>query len=281
VAIKTIKTQTSAKDGMVMVFVPAGDFLMGSDPVKDVNTAPEEQPQHTINLKDYWIDQTDVTNAMYAAFVQATGYKTDAEKGGWGWAFTNNAWNKVNGADWQHPQGTGSSLQGLDNHPVVLVSWADSQAYCKWAGRRLPTEAEWEKAARGTDGRLFPWGDQPPAANLLNFADKNLPLDWTDKSANDGYEFTSPVGNYPAGASPYGALDMAGDAIQWVADWFSAKYYPTSPMDNPTGPASGDSHVVRGGSWTNDLISVRSASRSGDIPDERSASLGFRCAVSP
>jgi serine/threonine-protein kinase len=116
---------------------------------------------------------------------------------------------------------------------------------------------------------------------LLNFADKNLPLDWTNKAANDGYEFTSPVGSYPAGTSPYGALDMAGNVVQWVADWFSAQYYPTAPVDNPAGPASGDTRAVRGGSWINDLISVRSASRSGDTPDQRSASLGFRCAVSP
>jgi formylglycine-generating enzyme required for sulfatase activity len=188
-------------------------------------------------------------------------------------------WDDVPGADWQHPRGPGSPAE--DTHPVVHVSWNDAEAYCAWAGRRLATEAEWEKGARGPDGRLYPWGDDAPAGNLLNFADVNLNIDWADTSIDDGYAFTAPVGSYPAGASPYGALDMAGNVWEWVADWYSDTYYATSPADNPTGPASGDYRALRGGSWLiNDWV-VRAANRYRVSPIYRVDYLGFRCALSP
>jgi serine/threonine-protein kinase len=261
---------------MVQVYVPEGEFLMGSDDQFDA-----EKPQHTVYLDAYWLDQTEVTTAMFAAFVQATGYETDAEKEGSSWVYNPDGqeWESVSGADWQHPRGPGSPAE--DTHPVVHVSWNDAEAYCAWAGRRLATEAEWEKGARGPDGRLYPWGDDAPAGNLLNFADVNLNIDWADTSIDDGYAFTAPVGSYPAGASPYGALDMAGNVWEWVADWYSDTYYATSPADNPTGPASGDSRAQRGGSWDDNDRYVRAAYRFRNSPVVRLDLLGFRCALSP
>jgi len=286
-------TLVSDKDGMKLVYVPAGNLLMGSTDAQvsqaqkeDAQCSScfnEEKLQHTVYLDAYWIDQTDVTNALFAKFVAATGYQTDAEKAGSGYAFdpASDNWAYTKGANWQHPRGPNSDLQGLDQHPVVQVSWNDATAYCQWAGRRLPTEAEWEKAARGTDGRIYPWGNQPVAGNLLNFADKNLNVSWADKTIDDGYQYTSPVGHYPDGASPYGALDMAGNVWQWVNDRFSGTYYSSSPAKNPTGPTSGPNRGLRGGAWVNVIWSVRAAIRGGGPPDNRDDFGGFRCARSP
>jgi formylglycine-generating enzyme required for sulfatase activity len=278
-------TWTRPADGMVMVYVPEGDFTMGSN-----EGDSDEQPVHTVYLDAYWIDQTEVTNAMFQVFVNDTGYRTDAEKDGYAWVFDPNSasWSGVIGADWSHPRGPSSNLNGLEDHPVVQVSWNDAAAYCEWADPstgsgqvRLPTEAEWEKAARGTDGRTYPWGNRSPAGSLLNFADVNLNVDWADKDANDGYQFTAPVGSYPNGASPYGALDMAGNVWEWVADWYGETYYSQSPSSNPQGPASGTARVLRGGSWYFDEDLVRSADRYRLDPSGSDFTLGFRCALSP
>jgi eukaryotic-like serine/threonine-protein kinase len=270
-------TQTSEKDGMILVVVPAGDFQMGSD-TEDSN----EKPLHTVYLDAFWIDKTDVTNAQFAQFVNDSGYKTDAEKGGSSIVFNINSekLEVVKGADWKHPQGTVDSLKGLEKYPVTQMSWNDAAAYCKWAERRLPTEAEWEKAARGTDGRSYPWGNQPPAGNLLNFADKNLPANQSDNSIDDGYRFSSPVGNYPDGASPYGVLDMAGNVWNWVADWYDGGYYQGSPEQNPQGPSSGTTRVLRGGGWGDNANNTHSDNRVSSKPNSRGPSLGFRCAFS-
>ena len=273
-------TRAAAADGMLQVFVPAGEFSMGSTS-DDPLAYDDEQPRHTVYLDAYWIDATEVTIASFAAFVAATGYETAAERAGTGQVFSlqTQAWQTVPGADWQHPAGPGSTVAVLDDHPVGQISWSDAVAYCEWAGRRLPTEAEWEKAARGTDARAYPWGDTPPAGHLLNFADRSLSVDWADPDADDGAQFAAPVGTYPDGASPYGALDLAGNAWEWVADFSDPAYYAASPYANPPGPASGEEHVLRGGSWWAAARDVRSTVRDSvvDIPYDI---YGFRCAQS-
>jgi serine/threonine-protein kinase len=233
-----------------------------------------------VNVKPYWIDKTEVTNAMFALFVEATGYQTNAEKRGKAWAFNGTSWSDISGADWQHPQGPATNLTGLENHPVVNVSWYDAKAYCEWAGACLPSEAEWEKAARGTDGPACPWGEEAPTGNLLNFGDVNLYPDSDDQNLNDGYKFTSPVGSYPAGASPYGIFDMAGNVWEWVEYWYQELYYSIAPVTNPTGPSSGEGRVFRGGSWNHDSVDIRSSIRMWSEPFEAIDNVGFRCAIS-
>ena len=207
-------------------FVPAGEFGMGS-PASDPLAYSDEMPRHRVFLDAYWIDETEVTNSMFARFVADTGYKTTAEQLNNGQVFTltTGAWEKVSGADWRHPGGPATDITSQDGFPVGQMSWSDSAAYCEWAGRRLPTEAEWEKAARGDDARPYPWGSEAAAGNRLNFADVNLKVDWADPAIDDGYALNSPAGHYPAGASPYGALDVAGNMWEWVADWNDARYY--------------------------------------------------------
>jgi formylglycine-generating enzyme required for sulfatase activity len=275
-------TQVSNKDGMVMVYVPADEFLMGSSPA-DTEANDNEKPQHRVYLDAFWIDRTEVTNARFDSFVTETGHKTDAEKVGQSRVFnaTTKGWEWTKGADWQHPRGPGSDTTGLKQHPVVHMSWDDAVAYCRWVGRRLPTEAEWEKAARGTDGQKYPWGNKAVAGNLLNFADRNLDVSHADKSVDDGYQFTAPVGTYPEGASPYRVLDMAGNVWEWVADRYDEKYYANSPAENPPGPDSGDSRVLRGGSWNFPQGGVRAAFRTAYFPADTIDTLGFRCARSP
>jgi formylglycine-generating enzyme required for sulfatase activity len=157
------------------------------------------------------------------------------------------------------------------------MSWSDAAAYCAWAERRLPTEAEWEKAARGANARPYPWGDAQASGDLLNYADRNMPVPWADEAEDDGYVFFAPVGSYPAGASPYGALDMAGNAWEWVADFIDNNYYARSPYADPTGPESGSEHVLRGGSWWTGARDVRTAAR-GEAADFPYDVYGFRCA---
>jgi serine/threonine-protein kinase len=262
-------------DGMEMVYVPEGEFVMGSN-VGEANA----QPQHSVYLDAYWIDKTEVTNAMFALFVEATGYQTDAEQLGSSWIFDGGSWSEVSGADWQHPRGPASDLTGLNNHPVVNVSWNDALTYCEWAGSQLPSEAQWEKAARGEDERIYPWGNQDPNGDLLNFADANLNVDWATKNVNDGYEFTAPVGSYPAGASPYGALDMAGNVWEWVNDLYGETYYRDSPSSNPVGPSTGNSRVLRGGSWNHDGSDLKSFIRISANSSAAIDNFGFRCSRS-
>ncbi|MDP3768234.1 MAG: formylglycine-generating enzyme family protein, partial [Dehalococcoidia bacterium] len=214
-----------------MVLVPAGEFWMGS---KDYD---REKPRHRVHLDAFSIDKYEVTNALYGRFIQATGRAAPSY--------------------WNDSKWNGSS------QPVVGVTWHDADAYCKWAGKRLPSEAEWEKAARGTDGRKYPWGDQ-----------------WDVSKANADNELgkTAAVGSYPGGASPYGAQDMAGNVWEWVADWYDKDYYKQSPERNPRGPDSGQYRVLRGGSWHDAPYYLRTADRSSSAPDFRNYDLGFRCA---
>jgi formylglycine-generating enzyme required for sulfatase activity len=241
---------TSPVDNMLMVYVLEGDFSMGS-----VSDRLDEQPVHMVHLDAFWIDQTEVTNRMYALCV---------EKG----ACTPLA----NPISFGIP--THYNDPGFDNLPIIGVDWDMAQAYCRWAGRRLPTEAEWEKAARGTDGRTYPWGNTSPTCELANLRSVSF---GTPPCGND----MTVVGSYPAGASPYGALDMAGNAWEWVNDWYSPTYYSQSPGSNPTGPTSGDRHVLRGVSWENNWDVVRSAYRfAGNPVDYNPYIPGFRCSRS-
>jgi formylglycine-generating enzyme required for sulfatase activity/serine/threonine protein kinase len=253
-------SKVSQKDGMEMVFVPAGEFTMGSD-----DGQADEQPVHEVYLDGYWIDKFEVTNAQFAHFVEETGHKTDAERAGLAYVYFGGSWKGVNGADWRRPEGPDTSNSSRMGHPVVQVSWNDAVAYCKWAGRRLPSEAEWEKAARGTDGRIYPWGNESPSASLLNY------------NGNEGG--TTAVGSYPSGESPYGVLDMAGNVWEWVADWYDYGYYRISPDENPTGPASGAYRILRGGSWYINEVFARSAPRNRSNPVFTNVDRGFRCAV--
>jgi len=274
-----IETEIAQNNDTLMVYVPEGAFLMGSVENDDDSDA-DERPQHTIVLEAFYIDLTEVTNAMFAAFVAETNYRTDAEKTGKSYALVGSEWLEVSGADWQHPFGPSSNIDGLADHPVIHVSWNDATAYCHWARKRLPTEAEWEKAARGTGGAIYPWGNSPPAGNLVNYADINTNFEWSVKSVNDGYKYTSPVGSYPNGASPYGALDMAGNVWEWVADWYGKDYYLQSPEHNPTGPASGTIRVMRGGAWDDLIKGIRSSYRAAYAQANTNGDTGFRCASS-
>jgi formylglycine-generating enzyme required for sulfatase activity len=234
-------TTTSPVDGMTLVYVPAGPFLMGS-----TSGFGDEQPQHSVTLDAFWIDRTEVTNALYDQCVQAGACQRPRR-------------NSSNVVDiyWANEQ--------FANYPVIYVTWDDAQAYCQWAGRRLPTEAEWEKAARGADGATYPWGNQAPDKTLANYG-HNL----HDVTAVDAY---------PAGASPYGALDMAGNVMEWVVDWYSPDYYAHSPQANPTGPDSGDRRGLRGGSWIYQPNGIRAAYRYSQPSDFSDFEVGFRCVV--
>jgi eukaryotic-like serine/threonine-protein kinase len=274
-------TQVALQDGMVMVNVPGGEFLMGAK-VSEKRATDEERPLHIVLVDNFWIDRTEVSNAMFATFIEESGYQTDAEKAGWGYVWTKDGRTEAAGADWMHPQGQDSSLDGLEEYPVMLVSWNDATAYCTWVGRRLPSEAEWEKAARGIDGRFYPWGEEFDSS-FANVDDEEVFDEYmVDCSASgcDGYAKSSPVGSFEAGASPYGVLDMAGNLWEWTADYYERFYYTKASSNNPQGPAEGDRHVLRGGSWLNSDYDISTTYRAGNIPDYRSDKLGFRCVVS-
>ncbi len=257
-------------DGAEMVWVPAGEFTMGSTDVQiavalrvwpkddhkfyksifDVDNG--EKPQRKVYLDGYWMYKYEVTVEQYRKFCKATKRKMPKAPG-WGWK---------------------------ENHPMVEVSWYDAEDYAKWAGVSLPTEAQWEKASRGTDGRIYPWGYDWDATKCANSMGKEI-------------KSTKPVGSYPAGVSPYGCMDMAGNVFEWCADWYDSNYYKKAPTKNPTGPSGavafevfGESfkgaRVLRGGSWSfDDDDYFRCVDRSYDDPSGRGYSVGFRCAMTP
>jgi len=246
----------SPKDGQEMVLIRAGEFIMGSDSGRD-----NEKPQRKVYLPGFYIGRYPVTNAQFEAFVKATSYQTEAEKAGSGWVRQGDEWEKVEGTDWRHPSGPVSSIAGKERHPLVQVSWNDAVAYAQWAGKRLPSEAEWEKAARGTDGRTWPWGDE-----------------WVDGKCNTSeinVGDTAPVGRYsPAGDSPYGVADMAGNVWEWTADWYQR--YPGSK--HVSDDYERKYRVLRGGSWFFDQYYARCACRGWYDPDDRLNYVGFRVA---
>jgi serine/threonine-protein kinase len=242
-------TTISEIDGMPQVYVPAGEFTMGND------AGPaDQQPAHSVFLESFWIDRLEVTNAHYALCV-AAGLCTLPEKT-----------SSITRAQY-------FGLPEYANYPVVYVSWFQAKDYCQWAGRRLPTEAEWEKAARGGDGRVYPWGSDAPDAALLNF-----------RAA--GFGDTVAVGNYAGNLSPYNAMDMAGNVSEWVEDFYDPNYYRVSPKDNPTGPAKtgcegGDCRVLRGGNWNGTPEDVTTTFRLFYGPGDSRDAFGIRCARTP
>jgi len=263
------------KDKAEMVRIPAGEFWRGSP---EGEGGDDEHPQRRVSLREFYINKYPVTNDLFDRFVRATGYRTDAERRESGesyvWSDKEGQWSASKTASWKD-----YFRPGTEQHPVVLVSWNDAQEYCKWAGKRLPTEAEWEKAARGVDGRKYPWGSKEPDGSLCNFADKRSGLSWADKKVDDGFARTSPVKQYPAGGSPYGVMDMMGNVWEWCNDWYADDYYKKSPAENPSGPDSGSSRVLRGGSWLRGPEDLRCAARGWSGPSNRGDGIGFRCAV--
>ena len=255
-----------------MVYIPAGSFAMGSE-----TGDPAEKPVHQVHLSAYWIDRYETTNRAFMRFVQATGYRTTAESLDQSLIYENGGYRTVQGASWRAPSGGDSNLLGRLDHPVVQISWHDAQAYCRWAGKRLPTEAEWEKAARGEDRRLFPWGPSPPDGPSLYKANYGQAR-CCRESDRDGFLNTAPRGSFAAGRSPYGLYDMAGNVWEWTGDWYGANYYSTSPEKTPLGPNNGSERVLRGGSWISYHFMLRTSYRGKHTEDTRHNYGGFRCA---
>jgi formylglycine-generating enzyme required for sulfatase activity len=233
-------------DSSAMIRIPAGSFTMGSAQ-GDSEAWDDEKPQHQVTLSEYYIDKYEVTNRQYKRFCDGTSRSYPPDPG----------FDSLPNYFLSYP-----------DFPAVDVTWVDATAYCTWAGKQLPTEAEWERAARGTDARKYPWGGSSPDGSRCNI--------WSN---DDGYFYTAPVGHYPNGASPYGCMDMAGNVWEWCNDWYDASYYSSSPTNNPPGPSSGSSRVYRGGSWVNDAGDARSASRPGTDPSSWNDDLGFRCSA--
>jgi formylglycine-generating enzyme required for sulfatase activity len=236
-------TRAFAPDNAPMMFVPADEFTMGSD-----SGASDEKPVHTVYLDAFWMDKYEVTNTLYAACLNAGKCSRQSETK----SYTRDAY-------------FGNAQ--YNNYPVVYMNWEQAKMYCEWAGKRLPTEAEWEKAARGTDARVYPWGNTFDASRL--------------NSAEGNKGDTTQVGAYPSGTSPYGAMDLSGNVWEWVADWYDEKYYASSPRNNPAGPSSGQYRVLRGGAWHNGIYDARAAYRHNSAPTISYSGVGFRCARSP
>jgi len=277
-----------------MRLIPAGTFLMGTD--GDYGFAADgEGPAHAVELAAFHIDATGVTNEQFNAFVNATGYRTESERFGWSYVFFGHLtpaqltqsvrstvpgsewWCRVEGASWRHPEGAGSTIKQRWERPVVHVSWHDANAYAAWAGKRLPTEAEWEYAARGgLEQTRFPWGDalEPEGRHAMNVWQGVFP---TRNTEADGHFGPAPVKSYKANG--YGLYQMTGNVWEWCFDRW-AGYYRLSPPANPTGPTGGERRVMRGGSYlchASYCNRYRTDARSSNTPDSATTNLGFRC----
>ncbi|MCP4539911.1 MAG: formylglycine-generating enzyme family protein [Chloroflexi bacterium] len=276
ITLEPVAPRTRSTDGMTMVYVWGGAFQMGN-----TERYRNEKPVHTVILDSFWIDKYEVTNEQFTRFVQTTDYMTDAERKETGRVYTKKSgWDNVVGADWQHPGGPETGIADIMDHPVVQVSWNDAQAYCEWAGARLPTEAEWAYAARGPTGNVYPWGDEFDCS-VGNFDDEteiDENVVWGTEGC-DGYVMTAPVGRFRRGASWCEALDMAGNVREWVSDWYDE--YPSATQTNPTGPETGDEKALRGGAWHSAPFAVHAAVRGAGAPARSTFILGFRCVVEP
>jgi formylglycine-generating enzyme required for sulfatase activity len=244
-SVPTVEEITiNPKDQAEIVFVSSGDFLMGSNPDKDSYFWGAEAPEHTVFLDSYWIYRFEVTQGMYQECVKQKACPLPV---------------MIN-----HPVAKQYGDPRFAKYPVVMVDWVSALAYCQWAGARLPTEAEWEKAARGTDGRLFPWGNDSDANGRTNFLSSS-PME---------------VGSFPLGRSPFGADDMSGNVLEWVNDNFGALYYETSPYENPQGPSSSSRKVIRGGAFNHsEIAGLRTVARASLNLSDTKISVGFRCAL--
>jgi formylglycine-generating enzyme len=261
-----------------MVRIPAGEYRMGTAEGSD--GLADEHPERQVFLHAFFIDRFEVTNQDYAAFVQSTGHRPPANNNA-----ASTIWN-----DTTYPQ-------AIAKHPVVNVSWEDAVSYCRWSGKRLPTEAEWEKAARGTDGRRYPWGNDwswKKANSASYWAGQTIEFqsgaDWeafwikgdgarmAKEKGIKGEVLTLPVGSFPDGTSPFGIHDLAGNVAEWVQDWYDPNYYRSAPLSDPSGPERGAIKSMRGGSWLKPAISLRTSDRDWGIMDSRPSGTGFRCA---
>lgn len=280
-----------------LIALSGGTFLMGTD-YAEAFPDDGEGPVRSVTVQTFRIGRTPVTNAEFSRFVEETAYITEAEKFGWSFVFWRSIpefrrrllvvdtvagapwWCKVPGAFWKSPEGPGSSVSSRGNHPVVHISWNDAQAYCIWSGQRLPTEAEWEYAARGgLVQKLYPWGDKlrPHGKHLCNIWQGEFP---NVDTAEDGYAGTSPVEAFPPNG--YGLFSVVGNTWEWCSDWFDAAFHRSSEMVNPQGPPRGSVRVIKGGSFLchkSYCNRYRVAARSSNTPDSSTGHMGFRCAA--
>lgn len=272
-ALQTAEQRIYSQDGKEMVLVPAGWFTMGSSDQEaeaayqlslqyyaDAEYAgterwwfKSEQPPHRVWLDAFYMDTYEVTVGEYGVFLQHTGYR---------------------------PLPRDVAIYApTPHHPVVRVSWDDAAAYCQWAAKRLPTEAEWEKAARGEEGRTYPWGNDALSGKRANYCDAQCDSSWKERQDEDGYAYTAPVGSYADGRSPYGIADLAGNVAEWVQDWYDAAYYQQSAERNPVNDQAAAFRVLRGGSWYLWPVHLRTAYRSRYTPAGRLHNVGFRCVI--
>ncbi len=296
---------------IVMIYIPEGTFVMGNDNLHEKVSGSPAAPQHPVTLSGYWIAKTPVTKAQFRVFVEEENYVTSVEKPGhegpWVYNFNEKGFITIPGFHWDNAFSQVTAVfphvRIDDTHPVSCVSWYDAADYCVWLSKEtgvnfvLPTEAQWEYAARGDDQRIYPWGNEVPDGTRANYADEafNAVFPGTEQSkvhfgVNDGYAATSPVGSFPAGASPCGALDMAGNLTEWVFDWYGK--YERKHYNNPIGAESGKDRVMKAGFWAgsagrkgqdpDELIighNIRSDARQYDDPDSADDHLGFRIAI--
>lgn len=288
-----VRRSGGATEGMRRI--PAGAFLMGTEDA-DGWKADGEGPVREVALRAYWSDACCVTNGQFAEFVNATGHRTDAERYGWSFVFYHflprgsharapqrvvgsEWWCAVEGAAWRHPEGPKSNIKQRWDHPAVHISWRDAQAYAAWAGKRLPTEAEWERAARGgLVGKRYAWGDElkPEGRHRCNIWQGVFP---TRNTAEDGYVGTAPAKSYRANG--YGLYNVAGNVWEWCHDWFSADFHIGGPRTDPEGPPAGERKVIRGGSYLchdSYCNRYRVGARTFNTPDSSTGNMGFRCA---